>query len=93
MPYNAYRLHGDRLAYDDIFRAGHLDPDHLRYELHRMWVVDATPKSGTSNIYDRRTFYIVGDSWQILAVEYYDSRGQLWRVGESHGINYYDVPT
>ena len=32
------------------------------------------------------------DSWQILAVDCYDSRGQLYRVQEGHVINYYDVP-
>ena len=93
VPYNAYRLHSSDLEYDDIIAPNHLNPDHLRYELHRVWVVDATLKAGTSHIYSRRTFYLDEDSWQILAVDHYDSRGQLWRVGEVHGINYYEVPT
>ena len=92
IPYNAYQLHSDSLQYDDIIMAGHLNPEHLRYELHRVWVVDATLKDGTSHIYSRRTFYFDEDSWQIVAVDHYDSRGQLWRVAESHGINYYEVP-
>jgi len=93
VPYNSYALHSDDLAYDDIIRAGHLNPEHLRYERHRVWVVDATLKPGTSHIYSRRTFYIDEDSWQILAVDHYDARGELWRVGEAHPINYYEVPT
>ena len=93
VPYNAYKLHSDALEYDDIIRPGHLNPEHLRYELHRVWVVDARLREGTSHIYARRTFYLDEDSWQIVAVDHYDSRGQMWRVGEAHGINYYDLPT
>ena len=93
VPYNAYRLHSDALDYDDLIAPGHLNPEHLRYELHRVWVVDARLRQGTSHIYARRTFYLDEDSWQIVAVDHYDSRGEMWRVGEAHGINYYELPT
>ena len=63
---------------------GHINQDLARYELHRVWVVDATLKPGTSHIYSRRTFYIDEDSWQILAIDQYDGRGQLWRYSEQH---------
>ncbi len=92
VPYNAYKLHSNQLKYDDILHPLHLNPEHLRYELHRVWVVDATLKEGSSHIYKRRTFYIDEDSWQILHVDQYDNRDQLWRVSEGHVINYYDVP-
>lgn len=93
VPYNAYKLHSDRLKYTDVLIPKHLNPEHLRYELHRVWVVDATLKKGTRHIYKRRTFYIDEDSWQILLVDQYDNRDQIWRVSEGHAINYYDVPT
>ena len=32
------------------------------------------------------------DSWQILLVDIYDNRDQLWRVSEGLAMNYYDVP-
>jgi len=93
VPYNAYKLHSKEVKYDDILTPLHINPELARYELHRVWVVDATLKDGTSHIYPRRTFYIDEDSWQILAVDQYDRRGNLWRVSEGHVINYYDVPT
>jgi hypothetical protein len=93
MPYNSYRLHGRDLKYRDILAPLHINQDLARYELHRVWVVEARLKSGTSHIYPRRTFYVDEDSWQVLAVDQYDARGQLWRVSEAHCINYYDVPT
>lgn len=92
VPYNSYKLHSNTLKYSDILRPLHMNPEHLRYELHRVWVVDATVKEGTRHIYKRRTFYVDEDSWQVLAVDQHDNRDQLWRVSEGHVINYYDVP-
>jgi len=93
VPYNSYKLHSDKLKNSDILTPLHINQDYARYELHRVWVVDATLKPDTSHIYSRRTFYVDEDSWQVLLVDQYDGRGQLWRVSEGHSINYYDVPT
>jgi len=93
VPYNSYKLHSGSLKYKDILKPLHLNPEHLRYELHRVWAVEGTLKEGTSHIYKKRVFYVDEDSWQILAMDQYDSRGQLWRVSEAHCINYYAVPT
>ena len=82
VPYNNYRLVRPELKYADIIRQGHLNPQHLRYELHRVWVVDATLKPGQGNVFSRRTFYIEEDSWSVVAVDCYDARGQLWRYQE-----------
>lgn len=92
VPYNSYKLHSDSLKYEDILTPLHVNPDHLRYELHRVWVVDATVKEGKRHIYKRRTFYVDEDSWQVLLVDQYDNRDQLWRVSEGHVMNYYDIP-
>ena len=91
VPYNSYKLHSDSVKYRDILKPLHINQDLTRYELHHVWVVDATLKPGTSHVYSRRTFYIDEDSWQILSVDQYDGRGQLWRVSEAHCINYYDA--
>jgi len=91
VPYNSYKLHSDTLKNSDILKPLHINQDLTRYELHRVWVVDATLKPGTNHVYSRRTFYVDEDSWQILAADQYDGRGQLWRVSEAHCINYYDA--
>ena len=93
VPYNSYILHSDSLKYKDILTPLHINPEYCRYEIHRVWVVDATLKQGARHIYKRRTFYIDEDSWQILLMDQYDNRDQLWRVSEAHPINYYEVPT
>lgn len=93
VPYNSYQLHSSAVKYADILKPLHINQDLARYELHRVWVVDAKLKPGKQHQYARRTFYVDEDSWQVLAVDQYDSRGQLWRASEAHCINYYDVPT
>jgi hypothetical protein len=93
VPYNSYKLHSNKLKYSDILKPLHINQEHARYELHRVWVVDATLKEGTRHVYKRRTFYIDEDSWQAQVVDCYDNRDQIWRVQEAHSINYYDVPS
>ena len=91
VPYNSYKLHSDKIKTADILKPLHINQDLARYELHRVWVVDAKVKAGASHLYSRRTFYIDEDSWQILSADQYDGRGQMWRVSEAHCINYYDA--
>ncbi len=91
VPYNSYKLHSDSLKNADILKPLHINQALTRYELHRVWVVEATLKPGTNHVYSRRTLYFDEDSWQILAADQYDGRGQLWRVSEAHCINYYDA--
>jgi hypothetical protein len=93
IPYNSYKLHADTVKYDDLLKPGHLNPEYLRYEKHRVWVVEATLKDGVNHIYKRRTFFIDEDSWQIHVADLYDNRDQLYRVAFAHGLNYYEVPT
>jgi len=92
VPYNSYAVHQKGIAYDDIVRPGTLNPELLRYERHRVWVVEATLRTGFSHSYDKRRFYIDEDSWAILAVDLYDEKGQLIGLQESHPISYYEVP-
>ncbi len=92
VPYNAYRLHGDTVAASEILGVGHIAPERTRYELHRVWVVEGLLRPGQKHVYSRRVFYHDEDSWQILVSDSYDVEGQLWRVAESHALNYYEVP-
>ncbi|MBA6336097.1 DUF1329 domain-containing protein [Colwellia sp. BRX8-7] len=93
IPYNDYRLHSDSLKYADILMPGHINPEHVRYEKHRVWVVEANLKSDTRHTYKKRVFFIDEDSWQIAVTDIYDNRDELYRVGVAHGLNYYEVPT
>lgn len=89
VPYNGYRF-----AYHDkpeeVFQSKFINPSMVRWELHRMWVVEATLKEGKRHIYSRRTFYLDEDTWMVLASDQYDARGQLWRPGFTYMTQNYD---
>lgn len=78
VPYNTYKL---TYAKDPkaLTTANHLAPDFVRWEKHRVWVVEGTLKSGARHIYAKRRFYLDEDSWTALASDQYDARGQLYR--------------
>ena len=92
VPYNSYAVHQQGIAYEDILKEKTVNPQLLRYELHRVWVVEASLRKGFSHPYAKRRFYLDEDSWQILAVDVYDKKGTLVGLQESHPINYYDAP-
>lgn len=92
VPYNSYAVHQQGIPYDSILQRDTVNPQLLRYELHRVWVVEADLRKGFSHPHAKRRFYIDEDSWQVLTVDLYDKAGELSGVQESHPISYYDVP-
>ena len=92
VPYNNDKLSSNQIKSADAIKPKFLNPDLLRFERHRVWVVEATLKPGISHLYAKRTFYLDEDTWQAVTSDSYDQRGQLWRVGDSYGIEYPQVP-
>jgi hypothetical protein len=90
IPYNSYKLDSPNLKYTDVIKAGHINQDLTRYELHRVWEVVATVKPNERHVYAKRHMYIDEDTWQVALADHYDGRGQLWRVAEGHAQFYYD---
>ncbi len=89
VPYNSYKLSSTALKYDEIHQPGHINQDLTRYELHRVWEVEATLKPGQRHIYSKRSLYFDEDSWMIVLADHYDGRGQLWRSAEGHNLQHY----
>lgn len=92
MPYNAHRLTNPSLTMRDILWPHHPNPQFLRYEMHRVWVVDARLKPNFKHSLPDRTFYLDEDSWQILASEHYNGKGELLRYAEAHPLPDWQVP-
>jgi len=90
VPYNTNKLDSHKVM-ADVTTAHHLNPDLVRWELHRVWVVEATHKPGKRHIYSKRVFYIDEDSWVAQASDEYDARGQLYRASFCHLTFYPDV--
>lgn len=93
IPYNSYKLLDPTKTYKDLVMPGHLNPEQLRYELHRVWVIEAELKEGARHIYAKRTMYIDEDTWGASVIDHYDGRGQLWKMAEAHNVQYFDVST
>jgi uncharacterized protein DUF1329 len=91
VPYNDYAaVYGAKQ--DDLLKPNHLNPDLVRWELHRVWVVEATLREGKRHVYSKRTFYLDEDSWAALASDEYDARGQLYRTGFAYMAPSYELP-
>ncbi|PHR47167.1 DUF1329 domain-containing protein [Cycloclasticus sp.] len=82
--YNNYKLGNKDLPFDEIFGEEHINPEVVRYELHRVWVLDSTLKEGQRHLYKRHTAYFDEDTWLGVAFEAYDAKDRLWRVGEQY---------
>ncbi|MBV1930572.1 MAG: DUF1329 domain-containing protein [Porticoccaceae bacterium] len=91
VPYNAYQLHSGDTRVDDIVTARHINQDLARYELHRVWVIEATRRENSSHLYQRRRYYLDEDSWRIMVAEHYDENGAVHRFSEAHHINFYEA--
>jgi hypothetical protein len=89
--YNAYKLADRTLRYPDILRTRNVDPELLRYELHRVWVVEATLRKGHYHSFARRVFYVDEDTWQVAQEEVYNKEGKLVRFGDHQMMQFYDV--
>ncbi|HSW17912.1 MAG TPA: DUF1329 domain-containing protein [Ramlibacter sp.] len=86
VPANAYKLHGKTVKYADLIKAGAPNPDYLRWELRRVWVVEGTIKEGFRHLYGKRVLFLDEDTWQAAASDFYDARGTLWQYGY---VNHY----
>ena len=92
VPYNTYRLNSPANKVADVVKPKFLSRDLTRYELHRMWVVEATLKEGMRHMFPKRTFYIDEDSWTILVEDMYDAQGKVWRTTEMGPYMAWEVP-
>ena len=93
IPYNSFLINAPLIKYKDIIRPGHINQNLARYEMHRVWVVDATLHAGQRHQFKRRTFYVDEDSWAVAAVDDYDNRDQLWKVQEAQLLTVPFIPT
>lgn len=91
VPYNTYRMAYSSTK-DELLKPKFLNPDVVRWEQHRVWVVEATLREGKRHVYSKRTFYIDEDSWTIVASDQYDARGQLFRAGFAYVTPSYEAP-
>jgi hypothetical protein len=63
----------------DVATPQHLNPDHVRWELHRVWVVEATLAPGQRHQVHRSVYYFDEDTWFGVLGDRWDASGRLWK--------------
>jgi hypothetical protein len=81
VPYNNNHLLN--LPPSDLLAPHVANPSDLRYELHRVLVVDATLAPGRRDIVPHRRLYVDEDTWFAVYADAWDREGRLWKF--SHG--------
>jgi hypothetical protein len=78
VPYNQNRFLQARDA--EIIKGQHLNPDHVRWELHRVWVVEASLAAGQRHQAPKSIYYLDEDTWLAVLGDRWDANGQLWKT-------------
>jgi len=90
IPYNNYRFHGEK-DIAKLTKPHFINPDYLRWERHRVWVVEAELLPGKRHVYKKRVFYWDEDTWHMGMSDEYDMAGKLFRHGISVPMQMYDA--
>jgi hypothetical protein len=81
IPYNNQKLYATPT--DKQFAPHHLNPDVVRWELHRVWVVEASLVPGKRHTMPKRRFYLDEDTWAAILADHWDAHGALWHASVS----------
>lgn len=91
IPYNVNRMFAATKD-TDLVGPRHFNPDLVRWELHRVWVLEATPAAGQRHMAPRSRYYLDEDSWLIVLTDRWDAKGQLWRTQQGLPFVAPDLP-
>lgn len=92
VPYNTFRFNDTSRKFKDIFGPDYPNRDLIRYELHRVWKIEATVKQGMRHLFPKRTFFLDEDTWMALVEDVYDAQGKIWRAMESYPYTAWELP-
>ncbi len=83
-PYNSAGINSKDLKYEDILTGLHINQDVARYEIHRMWVVEANNRPEVRHTFKKRMIYFDEDTWTATMIDNYDHRDQFYKFQEGH---------
>jgi hypothetical protein len=90
IPYNGNKLL--TVPESKAVLAHHLSPDAMRWELHRVWVIEATVAAGKRHVAPKRRYYLDEDTWIAVLADHWDANGQLWQMGFANPVVMPDLP-
>jgi hypothetical protein len=90
VPEDSYKVN-NKLKYADLIKPGFPNPDYIRWELRRVWVLEGTLKEGYRHVYGKRVLFLDEDNWQAVMSDFYDARGSLWKFAFINHYYAYDM--
>jgi hypothetical protein len=90
IPYNNNGAATAKVA--DLVTPKTLNPSLVRWELHRVWEVEATLLPGKRHVVPKRKYYLDEDTWQIVLIDGWDAKGDLWRTTFTLTLLAPDIP-
>ncbi|MCW5658099.1 MAG: DUF1329 domain-containing protein [Burkholderiaceae bacterium] len=90
IPYNNNRAALAKV--NDLITPNTLNPALVRWELHRVWEIEATLAAGKRHVAAKRRYYVDEDTWQIILFDGWDAKGELWRTNFTLTLTAPDVP-
>jgi hypothetical protein len=93
VPYNAFGAYDFQAKFEDVAQNDFIAQDHRRYELHRVWQIEATVKAGMRHSAPKRTIYLDEDSWAPVLMDDFDGQGKLTKSREGFLIPVYETGT
>jgi hypothetical protein len=91
IPYGAFGVYNFNAKFEDVAKDDAVAANARRYELHRVWVVQASVKAGARHSAPKRTFYLDEDSWNLMLADDYDAQGKLWKHREGYLIPVFET--
>ncbi|MFP4593607.1 DUF1329 domain-containing protein [uncultured Ralstonia sp.] len=91
VPYNNFAMYDFRKSVGDVFKNDMVDAAARRYELHRVYVVEAKLKSNMRHISQKKVLYLDEDTYLALVGEDYDAQGKLWKTKEGYPIPLWEL--
>ncbi|MCG7200257.1 DUF1329 domain-containing protein [Marinobacter pelagius] len=90
IPYNNNALLANKD--EEVMGKRHAKPEHMRWELHRVWEVEATLKPDSRHAVPKRKYYYDEDNWGTAIMDGWDAEGNLWRTSLTTPFAAPDIP-
>jgi hypothetical protein len=81
VPYNQYDMYHTSTI-EELLGLQYIN--HVRYEVHRVWVVEGTLKPGVRMTNPFRRLYLDEDTWAALMSDLYDDQNNYQSYGENY---------
>jgi hypothetical protein len=76
-----------------VIGKGTLNPDAVRWELHRVWELELTVRPGKRNVAAKRHLFLDEDTWEAVLSDVWDAQGKLWKTGQAFMLVAGDEPS